>query len=67
MGVKSLPVVELIASERVRCLSCDHVYEKPASGGTSSRNPGCPKCGYVGWVSELIALPDIAAYETATA
>ena len=43
--------------EDVRCLGCRHVYAKPAQGSTASRNPGCPKCGYVGWLSLLIAVP----------
>jgi predicted nucleic acid-binding Zn-ribbon protein len=38
--------------ERVRCLSCGVVYAKPSGGGTVSANPGCPDCGYVGWVLE---------------
>jgi hypothetical protein len=37
---------------RVRCLSCGNAYVKPAGGGTVSTNPGCPVCGYVGWVPE---------------
>ena len=37
---------------RVRCLNCQATYVKPASGGTVSANPGCPECGYVGWVVE---------------
>jgi predicted nucleic acid-binding Zn-ribbon protein len=35
----------------VRCLGCGAVYAKPAGGGTAAANPGCPKCGYVGWVT----------------
>ena len=38
--------------QRVRCLSCGVGYVKPAGGGTVSANPGCPTCGYVGWVLE---------------
>jgi transposase-like protein len=38
--------------ERVRCLGCGSVYVKPTGGGTVSANPGCPECGYVGWVLE---------------
>ena len=34
----------------VRCLSCGEAYTKPAGGGTVQANPGCPDCGYVGWV-----------------
>jgi phage FluMu protein Com len=45
----------LAAVENVRCLECDDVYAKPAGGGTARANPGCPRCGYVGWMS--IAAP----------
>ena len=38
--------------QSVRCLECAAVYAKPARGGTARANPGCPECGYVGWVSE---------------
>jgi predicted nucleic acid-binding Zn-ribbon protein len=34
----------------VRCLSCGIVYPKPSALGTAESNPGCPRCGYVGWV-----------------
>ena len=37
---------------RVRCLNCKASYVKPAGGGTVTANPGCPECGYVGWVIE---------------
>jgi predicted nucleic acid-binding Zn-ribbon protein len=36
--------------ESVRCLECGAVYSKPSDGGTVRENPGCPECGYVGWV-----------------
>jgi hypothetical protein len=42
--------------ESVRCLECGEVYAKPAAGGTVEENPGCPLCGYVGWIP--ISLPD---------
>jgi hypothetical protein len=35
--------------ESVRCLECASVYTKPAGGGTAATNPGCPRCGYLGW------------------
>jgi hypothetical protein len=38
--------------ERVRCLNCSAAYVKPVGGGTVTANPGCPECGYVGWVRE---------------
>ena len=40
----------LTVLESVRCLECGAVYAKPAGGGTVRQNPGCPDCGYVGWV-----------------
>ena len=41
----------LTVLESVRCLECGAVYSKPAGGGTVRQNPGCPDCGYVGWVA----------------
>ncbi len=38
--------------QSVRCLDCRTLYTKPADGGTLQRNPGCPACGYLGWVTE---------------
>ena len=40
----------LLVLESVRCLECGEVYAKPAAGGTVDTNPGCPACGYVGWL-----------------
>ena len=40
----------LTVVESVRCLDCGLVYAKPSGGGTVQANPGCPDCGYVGWV-----------------
>jgi predicted nucleic acid-binding Zn-ribbon protein len=40
--------------ETVRCLECGFVYSKPAGGGTARQNPGCPECGYVGWLSTAV-------------
>ncbi len=40
----------LTAFESVCCLDCGKVYAKPSGGGTLSMNPGCPHCGYVGWL-----------------
>ncbi len=34
----------------VTCLECGTTYAKPVKGGTTARNPGCPNCGYVGWL-----------------
>jgi hypothetical protein len=41
----------LTVLKSVRCLECGAVYSKPAGGGTVRQNPGCPDCGYVGWVA----------------
>ena len=44
----------LVQIDRVRCLECGVKYVKPAEGGTAHRNPGCPRCGYVGWILATI-------------
>jgi predicted nucleic acid-binding Zn-ribbon protein len=36
--------------ESVSCLECGSVYAKPVGGGTAATNPGCPECGYLGWM-----------------
>jgi hypothetical protein len=51
MGEPSNNVIQI---DRVRCLECGAKYVKPADGGTVHENPGCPKCGYVGWISATI-------------
>jgi NAD-dependent SIR2 family protein deacetylase len=43
------------AFESVRCLECSEIYSKPAGGSTAQKNPGCPECGYVGWIP--VSLP----------
>jgi hypothetical protein len=40
--------------ERVRCLECETTYAKLVGGGTMLRNPSCPQCGYVGWISATL-------------
>ena len=37
-------------TQSVTCLECGTTYQKPVGGGTTASNPGCPKCGYVGWL-----------------
>jgi hypothetical protein len=39
-----------VTFEGVRCLECGVAYSKPTDGGTVAKNPGCPMCGYVGWI-----------------
>ena len=51
MGEQFGNVVQI---DRVRCLECGAKYVKPADGGTVQENPGCPRCGYVGWISATI-------------
>lgn len=36
--------------EAVRCLECGTDYAKPSGRGTLTTNPGCPACGYLGWL-----------------
>jgi hypothetical protein len=55
MGAALLPL-SLSVFESVRCLECGEVYSKPVAGGTVQKNPGCPVCGYVGWIP--LSLPD---------
>jgi hypothetical protein len=43
-------ILDLVLLESVQCLGCGVVYGKPTGGGTVRENPGCPECGYVGWV-----------------
>ena len=49
------PRARLSLLQTVRCLECGEVYSKPADGGTVNQNPGCPSCGYVGWLP--VSLP----------
>ena len=59
-------ITRLLAGfESVRCLECGEVYAKPLAGGTVEQNPGCPLCGYVGWIpltlpSERASLRSVA-------
>lgn len=45
---------DLLVLQNVRCLQCAAVYGKPVTGGTLTTNPGCPDCGYVGWVAASV-------------
>jgi hypothetical protein len=40
----------LCVFESVCCLECGEIYSKPVAGGVMQKNPGCPQCGYVGWI-----------------
>ena len=48
-GAQSGPKLEVLHT--VRCLGCGAVYSKPSRGGTVTANPGCPDCGYLGWLT----------------
>ena len=45
----------LAVLDSVCCLECGEIYSKPAAGSTVEKNPGCPVCGYVGWIP--VSLP----------
>ena len=47
--------------ERVCCLECGTNYVKPTDGGTAKRNPGCPDCGYLGWISAVVPMGEAGA------
>ena len=67
MGEKSQQEApNLAALESVRCLDCGEIYSKPARGGTAAANPGCPSCGYVGWLSITIPLGEAERYRSAS-
>ena len=51
-GARNLAVLE-----GVRCLECGEIYAKPVAGGTVQMNPGCPCCGYVGWIPLTVPAP----------
>jgi hypothetical protein len=52
MGMESAAPasMSLRVLESVLCLECGEIYSKPHGGGTVEQNPGCPECGYVGWI-----------------
>jgi hypothetical protein len=45
----------VVEVERVCCLECGTNYVKPTDG-TAHCNPGCPRCGYPGWISAFVPL-----------
>jgi len=61
MGEALRSVAELTVVENVRCLECGSVYAKPFGKGTVEANPGCPVCGYVGWLAVSIPLRTASA------
>jgi hypothetical protein len=57
MGIAAQVSRSVVVLEGVRCLSCGVTYSKPAFGGTVEKNPGCPGCGYLGWIPVSPAAP----------
>jgi predicted nucleic acid-binding Zn-ribbon protein len=55
---------EMSPIETVRCLSCGTLYTKPLGGGTVRANPGCPECGYIGWVAAASSLTPIEPHRS---
>jgi hypothetical protein len=49
-SVSYLHAISKHGTQTVTCLECGTTYPKPTAGGTTARNPGCPNCGYVGWL-----------------
>jgi hypothetical protein len=39
-----------VSIRRVRCRACTHTYTKPIGMRLDLDNPGCPSCGYLGWM-----------------
>ncbi len=54
-------VPKLVALMAVRCLECGEEYSKPERGGTVRENPGCPRCGYLGWISASIPVTPLGS------
>ena len=50
MQAASRDATSFTVLESVLCLECAEIYSKPVAGGTVEKNPGCPHCGYVGWI-----------------
>ena len=55
----------LTVLESVLCLECAEIYSKPVAGGTVEKNPGCPHCGYVGWIPLSLPLQPAARHRSA--
>jgi hypothetical protein len=53
----ALKTLTVLAS--VCCLECGEIYSKPVAGGTVEKNPGCPECGYVGWIPLSLPRPTV--------
>lgn len=50
MGAAPATQRPLAVLESIRCLECGEVYARPGGGSAVRESPGCPVCGYVGWI-----------------
>jgi len=41
---------DMATGTNVQCLLCGAHYAKPNTDRTATANPGCPRCGYLGWL-----------------
>ena len=58
MGAATRETRRFSVLANVRCLECGEVYAKPSAGGIVNANPGCPGCGYVGWIPVRVPEPE---------
>ena len=59
----TLQTLTVLAS--VCCLECGQIYAKPVGGGTVNANPGCPGCGYLGWIPVSLPVEAPATHRSA--
>ena len=45
----------------VCCLACGVRYTKPVGHSVAEANPGCPACGYLGWVLDSEFVPGVTS------
>ena len=57
-------LIPLKVLESVLCLECTEIYSKPFAGGTVEKNPGCPECGYVGWIPIRLPVEPAATHRS---
>ena len=49
-GVLPANFQNMASGTNVQCLLCGAHYAKPDTPKTAAANPGCPRCGYLGWL-----------------
>lgn len=50
-----------ISEMAVCCLACGVRYMKPVGHSVADANPGCPACGYLGWVLDSEFVPGVTS------